>query len=339
MIALIQKIRLRWRRSLFITALLLLVVFFTLNVLAYRHAYFMLHYRTNAVSLAPPKFVIVSEKFTNTLLGERIPRPHNTATPADIGLDFETHTIPVDRTTTLQGWWLPQPQAQANVVLFHGYAAAKSNLLSEASWFFEKGYSCFLVDLRGSGDSDGNRTSIGYHEADDVAAVFQYVKKISKEPKILLYGQSMGGAAVMRAIHVHGITPDAIIVESVFDRLPATVKNRVHTMGLPAFPAAHLLVFWGGVQCGYSGFHHNPAEYARSVTCPVLLMQGAKDPWVTVDESKNIYQNLNGLKQYALFEHAAHESCFHRDSMKWDSNMESFLNNIGVSQKEIALAD
>ena len=38
----------------------------------------------------------------------------------------------------------------------------------------------------------------------------------------------------------------AVVVESVFDRLLSTAENRFHSMGIPAFPMARLLIFWGG---------------------------------------------------------------------------------------------
>ena len=339
MIAILQKISRRWRRLLSLVAGLLLAAFLTLNVLAYRHAHFMLHYQANTESETRGKFVVLSENFTKALRGERIPRPCNSATPSDFGIEYETYYIPIDRNITLQGWWLPREHSRACVVLFHGHAAAKSILLPEASFLHKKGYSCFLVDLRGSGGSDGTQTSIGYHEAIDVAITYKYIKKQFGESKIILYGQSMGGAAILRSIHVHCITPDAVVLESVFNRLSDTVHHRVRTMGLPAFPIAPLLVFWGGMQCDYSGFQHNPVEYARSVTCPALVLHGAEDPWVTVNESRQIYENLDGPKQFVLFEKTGHESCFHRDPETWAVNVEAFLNRIAGPQNTVTLAN
>lgn len=83
---------------------------------------------------------------------------------------------------------------------------------------------------------------------DDVAGSMAYVRAISPHQPLILYGQSMGGAAIMRAIDVNDIQPDAIIIEAVFDKMLSTVQNRFSAMGLPSFPGAHLLVFWGGVQ-------------------------------------------------------------------------------------------
>ncbi len=77
--------------------------------------------------------------------------------------------------------------------------------------------------------------------------------------------------------------PAALVLESPFDALLSTVVNRFALMGLPAFPFAHLLVFWGGVQQGFNGFRHYPADYATEVRCAVLLLDGANDTRVTPD--------------------------------------------------------
>ncbi|MBE9078296.1 hypothetical protein IQ241_13505 [Romeria aff. gracilis LEGE 07310] len=52
----------------------------------------------------------------------------------------------------------------------------------------------------------------------------------------------MGAVAVMRAISLHDIQPDAAILESPFDRLLSTVCHRFEAMGIPSFPGAELIV-------------------------------------------------------------------------------------------------
>jgi hypothetical protein len=69
-----------------------------------------------------------------------------------------------------------------------------------------------------------------------------------------------------------------VILEAVFDTMLNTVRHRFHAMGIPAFPSAQLLVFWGGRQWGFDGFAHNPVQYAASLNCPSLFMHGANDP-------------------------------------------------------------
>ena len=80
-----------------------------------------------------------------------------------------------------------------------------------------------MVDFYGSGDSSGESTSFGYYEADDVVAVLE---QAPDDRRIILYGISMGGAALMRACAELDAKPDAIIVESVFPNFRETVAAR-----------------------------------------------------------------------------------------------------------------
>jgi hypothetical protein len=55
------------------------------------------------------------------------------------------------------------------------------------------------------------------------------------------------------------------------------VKSRLQAFGIPSFPLAESIVFWGGVQHGFNGFDHNPVTFASRVKCPTLLLHGATD--------------------------------------------------------------
>lgn len=211
------------------------------------------------------------------------------------------------------------------VLLFHGYASAKSSMLPEAKALHTLGYASFLVDFRGSGGSNRSETSLGFAEAEDVAQAFEYARALAAGQPIILYGRSMGGAAVLRAIAVYQIQPAGIILEAVFDKLLSTVQNRFTSMGLPSFPAAHLLVFWGGFQQGYSGFRHNPVEYAASVYCPTLVLHGTDDPRATLAEGRAVFQNLNGKKWFEAFSGVGHEAYLAAKPDEWQRAVSQFL--------------
>ena len=91
-----------------------------------------------------------------------------------------------------------------------------------------------LVDFRGSGESSESYTTIGFREANDVSAVMHYVQTAVAHSSVILFGQSMGAVAILRAVHEDGITPDAVIVEAVFDTMLNTVRHRFAAMGLPS---------------------------------------------------------------------------------------------------------
>lgn len=104
----------------------------------------------------------------------------------------------------------------------------------------------------------------------------------------------------------------------------STVKTRFSAMGIPSFPSAHLLTFWGGRQMRFSGFEHNPEDYAKSVRCPTLILHGVEDPRATVKQARNIFNKLAGPKQLVLFEDVDHSSCHDADPEKWKQAIVDF---------------
>jgi uncharacterized protein len=85
-------------------------------------------------------------------------------------------------------------------------------------------------------------------EAEDVAAAFAYARESWPDQPIVLYGVSMGSAAILRAVAHEDVRPAGLILEGAFDRLLTTTRHRFHAVGAPASPAAELLLLWGSVQ-------------------------------------------------------------------------------------------
>ncbi|MBI3409907.1 MAG: alpha/beta fold hydrolase [Planctomycetes bacterium] len=315
-----------WRRRRLLLAALLLG-FVALNILAYIHAYRMTHFVAGVSHPGKPESMSFGQKLNALILGIEVPRPKCSQTPADFDLSFESITIPGRDGNSLAAWLVPHPEAKGLVVLFHGYAACKSNLLSEAKAFHDLGYSTLLVDFRGSGESTGDVTTVGVFEADDVADVFACVcERFQKKP--ILFGQSMGAVAILRALAVHGIEPEAIILECPFNRMLATVQNRFAAMGVPSFPCAQLLVFWGGMQNGFNGFHHNPVDYAKEVRCPTLLMIGDGDPRVTVGDVSEVSNCIGKRCELTIFQGIGHESYVHARPRLWIDTVNGFLGSL-----------
>ena len=78
-------------------------------------------------------------------------------------------------------------------------------------------------------------------------AGFTYAARRWPEQPLLGYGISMGATSLMRAVALYALKPRALILEGPFDRLVTTVRHRFDAVGVPSFPAADMLVFWGSV--------------------------------------------------------------------------------------------
>jgi alpha-beta hydrolase superfamily lysophospholipase len=304
----------------------LLGAFLLLNVLAYRHARAMTRFAPSGTQTASIGSLSTLQKVGILLNGVDFPHPRSPVRPEDRGLAATVHNFP-GHYGRPEAWYLQRADARGIVLMFHGYGECKAQLLPEAEVFLALGYSCFLVDFPGYGGSEGDETSLGYHESIDVDRAVQYVREQWPGQPVLLFGRSMGSVAVLRALAVEGTEADAVLLECPFDRMLSTVQARFSRMGLPTFPAANLLVFWGGVQLGIDGFAHNPVDYAAAVKCPVLLMNGDRDPYVSVEQTAAIFRNLPEPKKRYTFEGLEHEPYLRKQPAEWKACVAQFLRH------------
>ncbi len=179
--------------------------FLLLNVVAYFHAWSMLHFAGQGARTPPPERLTRLDKARVILAGVALPRPKLWRAPSDLGLVSTSHRFSTADGMELEAWWIAHPGARGVVLLFHGLHAL--------------GFSTFLVDHRGHGGSAGDWTSIGYHEAADVVAAVEYVRRTFQPAgPLVLYGQSMGAVAIVRAVAVTPVNPSALIVEGLYAR-------------------------------------------------------------------------------------------------------------------------
>ncbi|MBI4783758.1 MAG: alpha/beta fold hydrolase [Oscillatoriophycideae cyanobacterium NC_groundwater_1537_Pr4_S-0.65um_50_18] len=292
---------------------LALAAFLILNALSFGGAYVLTHF-----SASNP-------------WGLGIPRPIGSQLPTDIGLEYITQRIPVNQAEWLETWFIPaqSPMSRGTVLLFPGNGGSKAKqLLAPTQVFHNLGYDTLLVDFRGVGGSSGNTTTLGTREAKDVALATDYAQRTNLQHPFVLYGVSMGSAAILKAVAEEQINPDAVILELPFARLLDAVRSRLSAINVPIFPMAELLIFWGSIQHGFNGFTHNPVAYAHQVKFPTLLLHGRLDRWTTMAEINQIFQNLQGSKQLVIFPNTGHTLLVTVDQERWKQRVERFLRGI-----------
>lgn len=307
------------KRSIKIVFWVFALLFILMNIIAFMHAYKFTHFSDPSGTLTKnPGALSRSEKIKAVFLGVSNPRPVNTNKPSQ---RFET--IKLKSNKEIECWSISADSSNSTVLIFHGYRGDKSRMLDKANFFLEQGYNVLLVDFMGSGGSEGNQTTIGFKEANEVKTCFDYAA--NKNQKIYLFGTSMGAVAIMKAIQDHKIIPTGIILECPFGTMYKTTCARFKNMGIPSFPMAGLLLFWGSLQNGFWGFSHNPERYATSIKCPTLLLYGEKDDRVSNEEINKIYNNLNGEKTLKTFPLAGHENYFANYESDWIQYVSDFL--------------
>ncbi|PIE50711.1 MAG: alpha/beta hydrolase [Flavobacteriales bacterium] len=298
-----------------------LLLFLIMNVVAFFHAYKFTHFKDERVakSKVPQKFSQI-DKMKTLLLGFDYPKPKGTQLPQQ---KFET--VQLQSNKLLETWFINTENSKGTVVLFHGYGAEKASMLDKSDEFIKMGYNTVLVDFMGSGNSEGNQTTIGFKEAENVKTTFDYLQQ-KGEDNIYLFGTSMGAVAIMKCLNDYPIQPKGIIIECPFGTMYETVCNRFDRMGVPSFPMAGVLLFWGGVQNGFWGFGHNPSEYAKNINCPTLLLYGETDKNVLRTEIDEIYLNLKGNKTLKVYPKTGHENYLIKNKTEWVKDIDAFFH-------------
>lgn len=309
----------RLHKSVRIIVYSLLLLFILMNVIAFSHAYKFTHFTNDVVvKTTSIENLNVFSKVKLLVFGIDNPRPKHTKVPTR---PYETITLQGEK--KIECWRIKSKVNRGTVLLFHGYNGEKSSLLNKADVFLELGYHVLLVDFAGSGGSEGNVTTIGFKEAEQVKRCVEYISN-NTQGEIILFGTSMGAVAIMKSLHDNFLPVTKVILECPFATMQETVEARFRMMNVPSFPMAHLLVFWGGIQNGYWAFDHNPETYAKKIHCPVMLMHGSKDPKVSEDEIDRIYLALNTQKKLVKFDQAGHED-YLKFGTKWKDSINDFL--------------
>lgn len=291
-----------------------------MNIVAVFHSYKFTHFTDSKTEKTKnPTQLTTGQKIKTLIFGVSNPRPENTSVPTT---DYET--IKLKSNKEIECWSVKTANPKGTVILFHGFSADKSSMLDKADLFRELSYNTLLVDFMGSGGSEGNQTTIGFLEAEQVKTCYDYLTE-NGEKNIYLFGTSMGAVAIMKSISDNGITPKGIIIECPFGSMYETVSARFKAMNAPTFPMAGLLVFWGGLQNGFWAFGHNPTEYAKHINCPTLLLYGAKDEKVSREEIDEIFKNLVGQKTLKIYNNAGHENYLTKYQPEWTQDVEQFI--------------
>jgi hypothetical protein len=308
------------KKRIFILSCFLLVM---INIVAIFHARKFTHFTDTKIErTTSPTELNNFDKIKTIIFGVNNPRPENEIQPKGA---FETVIIKGKK--SIEAWHIKQDSAKGTVIICHGYSGSKSKMLTQSTTFNNLGYNTLVIDFMGSGGSEGNQTTIGFYEAEQVKNAFNYIQK-QGEKNIILYGTSMGSAAIMKMEADNQLHPNSIIIECPFGTMQETVNARFKIMHIPSFPMAYLLMFWGGIQNNFNAFEHNPTEYAKKITCPTLLLYGALDEKVSQKEIEEIFKNLNGKKTLKIYENIAHENYLTKNQAEWTKDISKFISSI-----------
>ena len=203
-----------------------------------------------------------------------------TASPGDIGLEYEDVYLTTLDDERLHGWYVPATISRGVIVFFHGNAGNISHRLDSIGIFHQLGLDTLIIDYRGYGQSTGKTTEQGTYL--DAQAAWSYLVDERGIPadQIIIFGRSLGGAvgAWLGAQH----TPAAVIIESSFSS-GVDMARRLY----PFLPARLI-----------TRLRYPVAEYASRMDCPVLVVHSRDDAIIPFDMGQSIYAAVKQRKSF-----------------------------------------
>jgi len=307
----------------------LLAQFILFNISAALYAHKLSHFYDDPSVQTNTANENVFSKTWRLFSGPKLSKSVITRTPS---FPYDTVTLKTNNGIYIDGWYAKVDSLpKGTVILFHSLNNNKGQVLAEADEFRYMGYNVMMIDFRAHGNSGGNNTTIGVRESEEVKLAYEYVAKLG-EKKIVLWGSSLGAVTIAKAISEYALKPAGIILEMPFESLQTHLRARARMVGFGGFPERPFGFFvtaWMGIERGFNGYKHKTTNYAKDITCPVLLQWGALDVYVLKSETDNIYNNIaSSNKKLVVYDHANHESFVQNDPLKWKIEIGRFLTDV-----------
>lgn len=238
-----------------------------------------------------------------------LPEREVRSSPAAIGLAFEPLSLKTVDGETLDGWYIPAPNARGSLLFFHGNAGNISHRLDSIAIFHRLGLNVLIFDYRGYGRSTGKPSEQGTYR--DAEAAWHHLLEQRGVPpgEVLLFGRSLGGSvATWLATQVE---PAGLIVESSFTSVPA--------MGAELYP--WLPVRW------LSRLKYDSEALIGSVKAPVLVIHSAQDEIIPFHHGQALFEAAAEPKSMLEIS-GGHNDGFMVSGERYRQGMAAFLDQL-----------
>ncbi len=230
-----------------------------------------------------------------------------TATPADIGLEYQDVSLITEDGIELYGWFIPGSEQRRTLLFFHGNAGNISHRLESIQLFHRLGLNVFIFDYRGFGRSAGSPTEQGTYM--DAEAAWSYLTKTRAldASEIIVFGRSLGGAIATWLASRH--SPAMLILESTFTSVPAMARRFY-----PFLPVGLL-----------SRFQYDNLRLMKQLTCPVLIAHSRDDEIIPFEEGRMLFDTAPEPKRF-LEMRGGHNDGFIVSGQGYVSGLQSFID-------------
>ncbi|NME71402.1 alpha/beta hydrolase [Flammeovirga aprica] len=227
--------------------------------------------------------------------------------------------------------WYIRNTNPTTIILLSGIKGNRTGQLERARFYFEMGFSVLMPDLRGTGKSEGDLISFGWHERKDLQACIQKLHELGVK-HIGADGQSLGAATIVYSF-IESSEFDFVILESCYDNISNAFKNRVQKFNIPMFLLEPVKFFTEMIiQTPQSNL--SPDQIITKIQCSTLILAGDQENQIPTSETIKLY-NACGAKDKTLhlFEGGKHEDLYRRFPSEYEGVVKLFLSEIEILEK------
>lgn len=233
------------------------------------------------------------------------PTQHQHYDPKKFKLNPKDVWFKSEKGDDLHAWYFESKQkpSKGTIVFFHGNAQNLSSHFANLIWLPEQGYSYFIFDYPGFGQSPGKPNPENTVLAGKAAIRWVY-ENLDKRPIVL--GSSLGGAIAQRAVLdlKNEIPFRALVLDSTFNSYQSIARKKLSSSWVTwAFqPFVYVLLS--------DRWTADEDDLKKLSPIPVLVVHGDQDTIVEPEFGEEIFEYLAQPKEFWKINGGLHTDVF-----------------------------
>ncbi|TVU08143.1 hypothetical protein EJB05_41532 [Eragrostis curvula] len=207
------------------------------------------------------------------------------------------------------------------VIYCHGNSGCRADANEAAVILLPSNITLFTLDFAGSGLSDGEYVSLGWHEKQDLKCVVSFLRNSKQVSCIGLWGRSMGAVTSL----LYGAEDPSIagmVLDSAFSNLYDLMMElvEVYKIRVPKFTVKMAVQYMRRViqkRAKFDIMDLNVVQFAPKTFIPALFGHASNDMFIQPHHTDRIHQAYAGDKNLIKFEgdHNSARPQFYYDSV------------------------